>query len=119
MRLDQLIVTASGGLLAAFTLWFFLMKRERVVEARGSVDITVEGGYTPQAITIPIGATTTLRFTRKDPSTCLEEVVLPDFKIRRQLPLGQVVEIALTPKQRGSFRYSCGMNMYHGTIVVR
>ena len=119
MRLDQLIVTASGVLLAAFTAWFFLMKRERTVEAHGTVEITVEGGYTPQAITIPFGATTTLRFTRKDPSTCLEEVVLPDFKVRRQLPLGQAVEVALTPKQRGSFRYSCGMNMYHGTIVAR
>lgn len=119
MRPDQLIVTVAGILLAAFTVWFFLFKRERAVLASGAVDITVEGGYTPQAITIPLGETTTLRFTRKDPSTCLEDVVLPDFKIRRQLPLGQTVEIALTPRQRGSFRYSCGMNMYHGTIVVR
>ena len=49
----------------------------------GSVDITVEGGYQPDVISVPKGKTTKINFFRKDPSSCLEEVVLSDFKIKK------------------------------------
>ena len=42
----------------AFTYWFFLMKKEKEVAVSGSVDITVEGGYSPEVISIPKGKTT-------------------------------------------------------------
>lgn len=108
------------GLLGiAFTYWFFLMRKEKEVKVFGSVDITVEGGYSPEVISIPKGKTTKINFIRKDPSSCLEEVVLGDFKIRKYLPLNQKVTVELTPKQSGEFGYACGMNMYHGKIIVK
>ena len=118
MEIDKIIVTLVGFIGMAFTYWFFLMKKERVVKANDSMDIIVEGGYSPDVISIPKGKTTKLNFLRKDPSSCLEEVVLGDFKIRKQLPLNQKVTIELTPQQTGEFKYSCGMNMYHGKIIV-
>lgn len=102
-----------------FTYWFFLTKKENIVNAKDSVDITVEGGYTPNTIIIPFNKSTIINFYRKDSSSCLEEVVIPDFKIRKFLPLNQKVTIELTPKQKGEFRYSCGMNMYHGKIIIK
>ena len=32
---------------------------------------------------------------------------------------GQPVEIALPPESAGEIGYACGMNMFHGTIVVK
>lgn len=116
--MDKIIVTTTGLLGILFTYWFFLMKKEKVVKAHDSIDIVVEGGYSPDVISIPKGKTTKLNFLRKDPSSCLEEVVLGDFKIRKQLPLNQKITIELTPQQTGEFKYSCGMNMYHGKIIV-
>lgn len=102
----------------AFTYWFFLMKKDEVVSVTGSVDITVEGGYTPNTISIPSGKTTKISFLRKDPSSCLEEVVLGDFKIKRYLPLNKEVAIEVTPQEKGEFGFTCGMNMFHGKIIV-
>lgn len=116
--MDKIIVTISGIFAAVFTYWFFLMRKEKVVTAHDSIDVIVEGGYTPESISIPKGKTTKINFLRKDPSSCLEEVVLGDFKIRKHLPLNQKVTIELTPQQAGEFKYSCGMNMYHGKIIV-
>ena len=109
------LITIAG---MAFTYWFFLMKKEEAVSVTDSVDITVEGGYTPDTISIPKGKTTKISFTRKDPSSCLEEVILSDFKIRKFLPLNKKVSIEITPQKAGEFRFECGMNMFHGKIIV-
>ena len=119
MTPDQIIVTIAGIVGMGFIYWFFLMKNEKEVAVSGSVDITVEGGYSPEVISIPKGKTTKINFIRKDPSSCLEEVVLGDFKIRKHLPLNQKVTVELTPQQSGEFGYACGMNMYHGKIIVK
>ena len=116
---DKIVVTVVGFIGMAFTYWFFLMKNEKEVAVYGSVDITVEGGYSPEVISIPKGKTTKISFIRKDPSSCLEEVVLGDFKVRKYLPLNQKVTVELTPQKSGEFVYACGMNMYHGKIIVK
>ncbi len=119
MILDKIIVTIAGIIGIAFTYWFFLKKKDKVFSVSDSVDIIVEGGYSPNLISIPKGKTTKLNFIRKDPNSCLEEVVLGDFKIRKYLPLNQKVTIELNPQKRGEFGYACGMNMFHGKIIVK
>ncbi len=119
MTIDQIIVTVLGIAGIAFVYWFFLMKKTKAIAVTDSVDITVNGGYSPEGIAIPKGKTTKINFIRKDPSSCLEEVVLSDFKIRKYLPLNQKTTIELTPQQIGEFNFVCGMNMYHGKIIVK
>jgi plastocyanin domain-containing protein len=116
--MDKLIVTISGlGLIGAI-YWFFFGKREETMEVRNNWDILVSGGYKPATITVPQGKPATLTFTRKDPNSCLEEVVIPDFKIKKFLPLNEPVAITLSPAKPGTFGIHCGMNMYHGKIEV-
>lgn len=119
MEIDKAIVTISGLILATLTYWFFLLKKEQEVKVSGAVDIVVQGGYSPQVVSLKKGKTIKLNFIRKDPNSCLEEVVLGDFKIRKHLPLNEKVTIEITPPKVGEFIYSCGMNMFHGRIVVR
>ncbi len=119
MTPDKIIITIVGLLGIVFTYWFFLKKKDKEVAVSGSVDIIVDGGYSPEAISIPKGKTTKLNFIRKDPTACLEEVMLGDFKIRKNLPLNQKVVVELTPQKSGEFIYTCSMNMYHGKIIVK
>ena len=119
MILDKIIVTIIGAIAIIFTYWFFLMKKGKAIAVEDSIDIIVNGGYSPEVISVQKGKTTKLNFIRKDPSSCLEEVVMSDFKIRKYLPLNQKVTIEVTPQQTGEFPFECGMNMFHGKIVVR
>lgn len=119
MSPDKIIVTAIGIGASLFTYWFFLLKKDAEVLVSDSVDILVDGGYTPQVISIPMGQTTKLNFLRKDPNSCLEELVISDFKLRTTLPLNKKVTIELTPQESGTFDYTCGMNMYRGRILVK
>lgn len=121
MEIDKLLVLvfSLGGII--FTYWLFLMKKNEdvIVVKSNKVDILVKGGYNPSAISIPKNKVTTLRFLRRDQSSCLEEVVLPEFKIRKYLPLNKVVAIQIEPKKSGNYEISCGMNMFHGKMIVR
>lgn len=117
--MDKIIVTILGLSGIAFTYWFFLMKKDDFVEVENAVDITVDGGYTPSAISIPIGKTTQINFVRKDPNTCLEEVILSDFRIRKYLPMKKKISISITPQKEGTYNFECGMGMFHGKIMAK
>ncbi len=119
MDIDKIIVILGSLLGILFTYWFFLMKKETQVEVTDSVDIIVDGGYIPNTIVIKKGKLTRINFLRKDPTTCLEEVVLGDFNTRKYLPLNKKVTIELKPKEEGEFTYACSMNMYHGKIIIK
>ena len=119
MSIDKIIVIIVGILGIIFTVWFFLMKKEKQVEVVDEVDITVNGGYSPEVISIPVGKITKINFTRTDPTDCLGEVVLGDFKIKKELPLNQKVTVEIKPEKIGEYVFSCGMNMYHGKIIVK
>lgn len=119
MQPDNIIVTIAGIGAIIFIYWFFLMKKEKAVVAGDFVDIKVEGGYSPDTISVAKGKKITLRFTRKDPSSCLEEVLIPEFKIRKFLPLNQTVSVELKPEKAGEYEFVCGMNMFHGKLIVR
>jgi len=124
--IDKIIITIMGLMAVAFTFWFFFIKKEKkpiIAGASGlteisQIDIIVEGGYSPEVISVEKGKSTKINFIRKDSNSCLEEVVLGDFKIRKYLPLNQKVTIEITPQKSGEFQYSCGMNMFHGKIIV-
>ncbi|MBI2195956.1 MAG: cupredoxin domain-containing protein [Candidatus Levybacteria bacterium] len=125
MNTDKILVMIFGLIGIVLTYWFFLMKKEREVSAEslragkaGEIDIKVSGGYSPEVISIPKGKMTKINFLRTDSTDCLSEVVLSDFKIRKQLPLNQRVTIEITPQKEGEFLFACGMNMYHGKLKV-
>ena len=120
MSIDKILIVIVSIVGIISTYWFFLKKEDRQVEVIGNeVDITVEGGYKPASVIIPFGKTTKLNFYRKDPSSCLEEVVLGDFKIRKFLPLNEKVTLEITPQKKGEFSFSCGMGMFHGKLFVK
>ena len=51
MELDKLLVTLFSNAGIAFTYWFFLMKKEKVIAVTSdSVAIIVSGGYQPEVI---------------------------------------------------------------------
>ena len=81
-----------------------------------------DDGFAPARVEVERGKPATLVFTRKSDKTCATDVHfrLPDgTKIDELLPLGQAVEISLPPQPAGDITYACGMNMDHGTIVVK
>jgi plastocyanin domain-containing protein len=82
------------------------------------VTITVKGGYDPATVRVRAGAPVRLVFDRQETSGCSEEIVLPDFGIRRFLPAFQQTTIEVTPPAPGRYEFTCGMSMLRGVLVA-
>ena len=119
--MDKILVATFGVTLVGFIYWFFFGKKpagNEVSANSGKIEIVVEGGYRPSVIRVRKGQKTTISLLRKDSNSCLEEFIIPDFKIKTYLPVGKSVEIEITPQNTGEFPFHCGMNMFHGKVVV-
>lgn len=121
----KIAVTAGGLALIGLELWWFLGSKTEAQQAAESdegiqeIDITVDGGYQPDRIVVEAGKPVRLNFFRKDPSSCVEQVILPDFNRSQELKLDDTTPVEFTPKKPGQYEFHCGMNMVRGELVVR
>jgi Cu+-exporting ATPase len=122
---DRLAAIGVGAALLVAIYVFFFGKRKAVFAAAGrsnadaqSVTVVVQGGYKPDLIVARRGVPLKMIFDRREDSPCSDEIVLPEFGIRRALPAHAKTELTVTPERTGEFEFTCGMNMLHGKILV-
>jgi plastocyanin domain-containing protein len=86
----------------------------------GAVNITAdEKGFSPTEVRATKGAPLSLIFTRTSDNTCAREVVFPELKVRRPLPLNQPGAIAMPTDGDRTYRFQCGMAMWEGSVVIK
>ncbi|TDN36914.1 cupredoxin domain-containing protein [Hymenobacter sp. UV11] len=125
MDTTQLVVTFAVTGMIGFVVWFFFFAPHRVATAVSTsagvqqVDITVKGGYSPDVIEVERGKPVQLNFYRDEENSCSEEILFPDFSIRRDLPAFQTTAVELLPQEAGQYEFTCGMHMLRGSLVVK
>ena len=118
--MDMIINIAGIILIAVIVWWFWLSKPKAIKQTSDVIEVVVENGvYTPAHIEAVLGKPLTLRFVRKDASPCAEKVIFTDLGIAVDLPLGQALEIKIPTENVGSFDFTCQMQMYRGTLIIK
>lgn len=119
--MDKILVTFLGFGLIGLIYWFFFGKKEEdnlSDENKNKDLLVVEGGYKPAIIYVEKDKPKFIAIIRRDPNSCLEEIVFPDYKIKKYLPLNEEVKITLNPPHKeGDFH--CSMNMFFGKVKIK
>ena len=123
MPLTSWLVIAAGLAAIAWVNWYFFLAPRPAVTAAPSAGVqvatvTVKGGYEPADIRVRHGVPVRLEFDRQETDSCSEEVVFPDFGIRRALPAFAKTAVEFTPSNPGVYPFTCGMGMLHGTVTA-
>lgn len=123
--MGNILITIGAVLLISFIIWWFFGKRTQTsiqAELTGNtqqVEVTVDGGYTPNVVVLKQGVPATINFNRKDTSSCFSHVVFPDFGINEELPASGQHAVKIDTSKPGEYNYACGMSMFHGKVVVK
>jgi len=121
--MDVLVIMAGvAGIV--WVNWYFLLAPRSMQAARvdssgvQEVRVRVKGGYDPSHLRVERGRRVRLTFDRQESAGCSEEVVLPDFGIRKYLPANRETTIEFMPESSGEYEFTCGMSMLRGRITV-
>lgn len=123
--MEKIVVLVFGILVIGFIIYWFFGKRQekatvaQVADNHQNIDIEVNGGYSPEVVVLKQGVPAQLNFTRKDASTCLDHVVFPEFGINQALPQNKQQSIEIDTSQPGEYQWACGMDMFHGKLVIK
>jgi plastocyanin domain-containing protein len=127
---DWIAIFAGLAAILWVNWYFFLAGRSPVPVTSGAAAdassnagpqeqiITVDGGYSPAVIRVKAGRPVRLVFDRRDTGSCSEEIVFPDFGVRRFLPTGKKTVVEVTPPKAGRYDFTCGMSMLRGALVA-
>ena len=120
---DLLVAAAALGGIVCVNWYFFFSERkagEAMTGAGGVQEATVrvKGGYEPAVVRVRAGSPVRLTFERQETSGCSEEVVFPEFGLKRFLPAHRSTTVELLPEKAGEFGFTCGMGMLQGRLVV-
>lgn len=123
--MERIVVIIGVAALIGFIVWWFFGKHKtsegeaKMNADSQKVDVVVDGGYTPNTVMLKQGVSAEIVFDRRDPSSCLAEVMFPDFGVHETLSIGEKHAITIDTSKPGEYQYSCGMNMFRGKIVVK
>lgn len=119
----MLLLDVAALAVIGFIVWWFWLYKPRAVRSGNATEaveiIVADGVYTPARIEQPQGQAVTLRFLRHDPSPCAEQVQFADLGISVDLPLNRPVEVHVPAQPPGEYGFSCQMQMYRGTLIVK
>ena len=117
------LVLFAGLAAIGWVNWYFFAAQRSAVAATAAggvqeVQIAVKGGYDPGVVRLKRGMPARLVFDRQETSSCSEEIVIPEFGVKRFLPAFRKTPVEITPDKAGTFDITCGMSMLHGKLVV-
>jgi plastocyanin domain-containing protein len=85
-----------------------------------SAKVVVDGkGFTPSEITLEKGKPASIVFLRTSDGTCAKEVVFPELKVEKALPLNTPVAIDVPTGEARTLTFQCGMGMYKSAVLVK
>ena len=121
----QIIVLIAAVALIAGIVWWFFGKHEQsseqaaVANDQQTATVIVQGGYSPEEVVLKKGIPATVNFDMKDSTACLSHVVFDKLGVNKDLTKQPVTSINIPTDKAGEYNFACGMDMFHGKVVVK
>lgn len=122
MKMVVLIIALA--VIAFVAYWFLASHKGSAANAQQSANgqtatVVVKGGYSPETIVLKKGTPGKVNFQLKDSTACLSHVVFDDLGVNKDLTKAPSTTIKIPTDKAGEYNFACGMNMFHGKVVVK
>lgn len=125
MSLVQILVLLLALVLIVFIGWWFFAPHQeeaatgQVIDNQQSATIVVNGGYSPATVVLRKGIPATVKFDLQDSTACLSRITFEQLGVNEALDKNQPTVINIPTDQATTYNFACGMDMFHGKVVVK
>ncbi|ADQ60640.1 cupredoxin domain-containing protein [Lactobacillus delbrueckii subsp. lactis] len=124
MLVNGLVILAAAALIGLIIWWFFgnfqkSSQQADLANGRQEGQVVVKGGYEPEVLYLKQGVPAEVTFKMEDKTACLSHVVFPSLGVDKDLSKEKLAKVQIPTDKAGEIDYACGMDMFHGKIVVR
>lgn len=124
MLVNGLVVLAAAALIGLIIWWFFgnfqkSSQQADLANGRQEGQVVVKGGYEPEVLYLKQGVPAEVTFKMEDKTACLSHVVFSSLGVDKDLSKEKLAKVQIPTDRAGEIDYACGMDMFHGKIVVR
>ncbi|MDO4902734.1 MAG: cupredoxin domain-containing protein [Limosilactobacillus sp.] len=111
-------------LIGLIAWWFFGNHGQTSAQAtqgaqEQTATVVVKGGYSPETVVLKKGVPAKLNFDMQDHTACLSHVVFSSLGVDKDLTKQKVTTIDIPTDKAGEINFACGMDMFHGKVVVK
>ena len=111
-------------LIIAILWWFFGKHTEQAGDASVNdhvqeATVVVKGGYSPSTVVLKKGMPGKVNFDMKDSTACLSHVVFSKLGVDEDLTKQPVTTVDIPTDKSGEYDFACGMDMFHGKVIVK
>lgn len=123
--MGQILALIIGLVLIAAILWWFFGKHTETAgdaTVNGNTQaatVVVKGGYSPSTVILKKGVPGKVNFAMQDSTACLSHVVFDKLGVDADLTKQPVTTVDIPTDRAGEYNFACGMDMFHGKVVVK
>ena len=124
MLVNGLVILVAAALIGIIIWWFFgnfqkSSQQADLANGRQEGQVVVKGGYEPEVLYLKQGGPAEVTFKMEDKTACLSHLVFPSLGVDKDLSKEKLAKVQIPTDKAGEIDYACGMDMFHGKIVVR
>lgn len=125
MGISQIITIIIALVIIAFILWWFFAPHKEdtgnatIVNDEQTANVIVNGGYSPSTIVLKKGIPAQVNFDLKDSTACLSHVVFEQLGVNKDLTKQPITSVKIPTDKAGTYNFACGMDMFHGKVIVK
>ncbi|GHN48900.1 cupredoxin domain-containing protein [Lactobacillus delbrueckii subsp. allosunkii] len=124
MLVNGLVILGAAALIGLIIWWFFgnfqkSSQQADLANGRQEGQVVVKGGYEPEVLYLKQGVPAEVTFKMEDKTACLSHVVFSSLGVDKDLSKEKLAKVQIPTDKAGEIDYACGMDMFHGKIVVR
>ncbi|MHA6544511.1 cupredoxin domain-containing protein [Lactobacillus delbrueckii] len=124
MLVNGLVILGAAALIGLIIWWFFgnfqkSSQQADLANGRQEGQVVVKGGYEPEVLYLKQGVPAEVTFKMEDKTACLSHVVFSSLGVDKDLRKEKLAKVQIPTDKAGEIDYACGMDMFHGKIVVR
>ena len=123
--MGSILAIIIGVVLIGLIIWWFFGRHQesaghaQQANNEQTATVVVKGGYSPSTVVLKKGVPAKVNFDMQDHTACLSHVVFSSLDVNKDLTKQKITTVDIPTDKAGEIDFACGMDMFHGKVVVK